>query len=305
MESVLARLDETVAQAPDVPALAAFGRVWRARELAERSARMAAAFARLGVGPDKPLGLLLPPVPTAAMAALAALRCGAPLVACDPLRGEEAIGKELRGLGHGVLVTLDLTRVQDRWLPHLADTELDAVLVDKMAELLPFPRNLLMPLLRGGEIAAVPRDPRTAQLPALIRREPPLAPGAAPFAEAAPRPLAGTVEELLHLAGGARRWLVAQEVVDTRALTALLAPVVAGRETVVLPRLDPRTVAAALHHEQPQVAVISARVADQLVEQPAPSTSGLLIVPPELPEDKARAVAESMDARVAVWPAAA
>lgn len=313
MDELLERLDTLRTQAPDAPVLAAFGRVWRYRELDARVTRMAAAFARLGVGPERPLGLLLPAVPTAAMAALAGFRLGATVVPCDPMSPEPSLRARLRQLGDGVLVTLDLTRLQQRWLHHLDETGLHAVVVDKMAELLPFPRNLLMPLLRGGEIAALPRDPRAAALPTLMARTPEPAPETRPAAcirEAdtgvwTGEALSGAVTELLHLAGGGRRWLFAHALDGAWPLAALLAPLSAGRESIVLPRLDARTLTAALAHEQPQVAVLSAKAAETLIAQPPASPAlGLAVVPPDVPEETRDALAEALDARVVVWAGA-
>ncbi len=313
MDTLLERLDTASARTPDAPALATFGRVWRYRELANRVERMAAAFARLGVGPERPLGLLLPPVPTAAMAALACFRLGATVVPCDPMSPEPALRARLRQLEDGVLVTLDLTRLQQRWVQHLGETGLHAVVVDKMAELLPFPRNLLMPLLRGGEIAALPRDPRAAALPTLMAGTTDPAPDARAAARIrdagaglwAGDALNSAVAELLHLAGGGRRWLFAHALDGAWPLAALLAPLSGGRESVVLPRLDARTLTAALAHERPQVVVLSAKAGETLIAQPPESPAvGLAVVPSEVPPNARDALAGALDARVVAWAGA-
>lgn len=309
-DSLMARVRERAARHDGAPALAAFGRTWSYRQVLARSERMAAVLARLGVGPGRPLGLLLPPVPTAAMAAMAAFRLGATVVPCDPMQSGDALLARLRAVGPGVMLTLDLTRLQQRWVALLDETEITAVLVEKMAELLPFPRNLLMPLLRGGEIAAVPRHPRVAALARLLRAAPAMA-GAA----GAPAALLGqgerrieeshllqAVQPLVAHAGGARRWLLAHHLDGAWALAALLAPLTAGREVVVLPRVDPATAAAALAHERPQVAVLSDRLAAALAAaRPAPAGLDLAVVPPRVPADVRDALARAAGCRVVVW----
>jgi long-chain acyl-CoA synthetase len=308
-----ARILETAALKPDAPAISSFGRSWSYAELTRRAARLTGALARLEVGPDKRLGLMLPPVPTAAMAALAGLRLGTTLVPCDPLARGQALADRLGAVDRGVLVSLDLTRLQHRWLELLDASGLDAVLVDKMAELLPFPRNLLAPMLRGGELATLPRHPRTGALPRLLQAEDER-PGtldagatgglltAAGETLDAER-LAAEADQLLETVGGAGRWLIAHHPDDAWALTALLAPLAAGREVLLLPRLDARTVATALERERPRVAVVSAGVAAALADRPPAVASGLemLVVPAGLDAKTRDRLAHAAGARVAVW----
>jgi long-chain acyl-CoA synthetase len=309
---VTARILDAAVARGEQTAIASFGRTWTYAQLTARAGRMTGALARLDVGPDKRLGLLLPPVPTAAMAALAGLRLGATLVPCDPLARGETLADRLSGIASGVLLSLDLTRLQHRWLELLDDSALDAVLVDKMAELLPFPRNLMAPLLRGGELATLPRHPRTGALPRLLQAE-----GERPGTLDASRSggilradgsradadqLAAAVDGLLEMAGGAGRWLVAQHPEDAWALTALLAPLTAGREVVLLPRLDARTVATALDQAAPRVAVFGPRVAEALADRPPATASlDLAVVPPGVDAELRDRLAGAIGARVAVW----
>ena len=309
---VTARILDTAVARGEQTAISSFGRSWTYAQLTARAGRMTGALARLDVGPDKRLGLLLPPVPTAAMAALAGLRLGATLVPCDPLARGEALADRLSGIASGVLLSLDLTRLQHRWLELLDDSALDAVLVDKMAELLPFPRNLLAPLLRGGELATLPRHPRTGALPRLLQAEGER-PGTLDASDSAgilradasradADQLAAAVDGLLEMAGGAGRWLVAQHPEDAWALTALLAPLTAGREVVLLPRLDARTVATALEQATPRIAVFGPKVAEALAERPPTSASlDLAVVPPEVDAELRDRLAGAIGARVAVW----
>nr|WP_242480711.1 AMP-binding protein [Rhodovibrio sodomensis] len=309
---IAARILETAVARGEQTAISSFGRSWSYAQLTARAGRMTGALARLEVGPDKRLGLLLPPVPTAAMAAMAGLRLGATLVPCDPLARGNGLADRLSGIAAGVLVSLDLTRLQHRWLDLLDDSALDAVLVDKMAELLPFPRNLMAPLLRGGELATLPRHPRTGALPRLLQAEGER-PGTldasasagvlrADGSRADADQLADAVDRLLDLAGGAGRWLIAQHPEDAWALSALLTPLTAGREVVLLPRLDARTVAAALDQTAPRVAVLSPRVAEALADTPPPSAPlDLAVVPPTVDETLRDRLATAVGARVAVW----
>ena len=310
-DSLKDRMSDSITMNPEARALSTFGRSWRYGELAERVERMTDTLDRLGVGPGRRLGLLLPPVPTGAMAMLAAFRLGAEVVAVNPMqRGDELLDR-LSVLDDGVLVTLDLTRLQDRWVRVFPDLGLEAVLVEKMSELLPFPRNILMPMMRGGEIASIPRNDRTAPLPKVLRaaavgREWPRVAGASVRAAGGPASSEAAVlrgvDALLRIAGGAKRWMLVHHLDAPWAMTALMAPLTAGRDLVLMPRLDRRTVARALAKERPQVALLSAAVAEELAEKPPePGTLDLAVVPPGVENKTRKLLKRATGCRVEVW----
>lgn len=311
--SLANRVAEAAALTPDATALSSFGRRWSYAELAERTRRMTGTLARLDVGPDKRLGLLLPPVPTAAMAALAGLRLGAEVVPCDPQLRDDDLAKSLARIGSGVLLSLDLTRLQERWLAASGALELDAVLIDKMAELLPFPRNLLAPLMRGGEIAPTPRHPGISALPKQLSAEAARAntldlssDGVLLDANAEPigePQLTQAADRLLQIAGGAGRWLLAHQIDSPWAITSLLTPLSAGREALLLPRLDARTVATAIQQERPSIALLSAGAAHSMVQSPPEAaTLNRLVVPPDSDKATRQELAQATGAEVFAWP---
>lgn len=311
-DSLHARVKDSAELAPNARALSTFGRVWPYAEMVERMDRLSDALDRLGVGPGRRLGLLIPPVPTGAMALLAAFRLGAEVVPINPMYRDEELLARLDALQDGVLLTLDLTRLQDRWVSVFPELALEAVLVEKMSELLPFPRNLLMPMMRGGEIASIPRNDRTAALPGILKtasverdwpETPPAslrAAGGASYAEAA---VLAAIDALLAIAGGAGRWMLAHHLESPWAMAALAAPLTAGREAIVLPRLDRVTVARAVEKERPQIAVLSTGVAEALADAPPePGALDLAVLPSAAGEDLQHRLQAAAGCRVALWP---
>lgn len=303
------RVRQMAERAPQAVAVDCFERRWSYGLLTERAARLASVLADLGVGPDKRLGLLLPPCPTAVAATLAGLRLGAAVVPCDPMAQRDVLAARLRDVEAGILVTLDLTRLQHRLLAAIDSTAIEGVLVERMAELLPFPKNVLAPLMRGGEIAQLPQDPRWHALPrrlahaaAYERQETAGGEVIDPDGRSvdATRIASGAAD--LAAGSGEGCWLFAHPVTSAWALSALLAPVTAGRETVICPRLDADTVASAVARSSPQVAVLSPDLARGLAGR-AERFAHLphALVPPATPDSDRAALARATGAHVQAW----
>jgi len=85
-----------------------FGQSQTFAGLNEQSRRLAGALAGLGVGPGRPVGMLLPNIPEYITALQATWLTGAPALQLSPLMVAEEIAKWLEATGCHVVVTLDL-----------------------------------------------------------------------------------------------------------------------------------------------------------------------------------------------------
>jgi len=123
------------------------------------------------------------------------------------------------------------------------------VVVERFTDLLPFPRNLLAPLLRGGGIATLPPDPRFMRYGDFIRaavdaRSPERAPpGPLELADEVVEPdaLLKKVMGAAAPAPGRERWLIAASLAEIDVLAQALRALHAGADLVLSPRLDRRT----------------------------------------------------------------
>ena len=96
----------------------------------------------------------------------AVLKAGGTVVSYNPLYAEREIAHQIEDSETDLMVTLDLALLLPKLEPMLARTRLKAIIVGKMADILPFPKKLLFPLVKAREIAKVPgRRP-----PHLVRR---------------------------------------------------------------------------------------------------------------------------------------
>jgi long-chain acyl-CoA synthetase len=82
------------------------------------------------------------------------------VVSYNPLYAEREIAHQIEDSETDLMVTLDLVLLLPKLEPMLARTRLKAIIVGKMADILPFPKKLLFPLVKARELARVPDDGR-------------------------------------------------------------------------------------------------------------------------------------------------
>jgi long-chain acyl-CoA synthetase len=105
----LSSLLETTAQRfPNRAACTLYGKATSFTQLAEQSRRFATALARLGAGPGKRVGMLLPNIPEYLIALQATWLTGATALQLSPLMVTEELAKWIEMTGCHMIVTLDL-----------------------------------------------------------------------------------------------------------------------------------------------------------------------------------------------------
>lgn len=150
---VFALLDDTAHRFGDRPAFDFLGKVYTWAELANAANHFAKGLQARGYGPGSTIGLLLPNCPFYLVAYYGALKAGCRLVNFNPLYSAREIKAQIDDSGTELLVTLDLAATFDKARAVLETTHLKGIIVCRFIDVLPFPKNLLYPLLRGREIA--------------------------------------------------------------------------------------------------------------------------------------------------------
>jgi long-chain acyl-CoA synthetase len=152
--------DQAVQRYADGPCLDFLGRVWSYQQIGRLVDRAAAGLQALGVGPGTKVGLFLPNCPYFVICFFAVLTAGGTVVSYNPLYAEREIAHQIEDSDTDLMVTLDLALLLPKLEPMLARTRLKAIIVGKMADILPFPKKLLFPLIKARELANVPEDGR-------------------------------------------------------------------------------------------------------------------------------------------------
>ena len=152
--------DQAVERYAENPCLDFLGRVWTYRQVGRLVDRAAAGLQALGVGAGTKVGLFLPNCPYFVICFFAVLKAGGTVVSYNPLYAAREIAHQIEDSETDLMVTLDLALLLRKLEPMLARTRLKAIIVGKMADILPFPKSLLFPLVKAREIAKVPDDGR-------------------------------------------------------------------------------------------------------------------------------------------------
>ena len=188
--------------------------------------------------------LFLPNTPGWARAFFAVLMAGLQPVLVDPRQSIDELEARLATSRPALILTLDIGTVLDKLLRLLPLFPHVQVRIARFAAELPFPRNLLFPLLRGGGLANVPDDPRFGRIETL--EAVPSGPSDAwqgplmmPQGEVSQSDLAADIALLKAQATAEDRWLLATPLASPAGLTALFAALDAGSALLLNPRLDP------------------------------------------------------------------
>jgi long-chain acyl-CoA synthetase len=150
-----ALVDDAAARFPNKPAIDFLGRTYTFAELKALTDRAAAGFRALGVTKGTKVGLFLPNCPQFVISYFAILKAGGTVVNYSPLYSEPELRHQIEDSGTEIMVTLNLQLLYPKMQSLLGKTKLRHLVVGTMAEVLPFPKNLLFPLVRRKDIAAV------------------------------------------------------------------------------------------------------------------------------------------------------
>ncbi len=169
--SLVQMLDDAVAKYGDKPFLTFQGKTYSYREVGDLSTRFAKGLKGLGVGPGIQVGLYLPNCPFYPIAFFGILKAGARVVNYSPLDAARELTLKIGDSETDYLVTLSLNVLYPNVAKLLGSTRLKKVIVADLQDVLPFPKNFLFPLVKGKEIAKVPRDDRHVRFKDLLAND--------------------------------------------------------------------------------------------------------------------------------------
>ena len=138
-------LDRTAKQFPEKTALIFQGFTLSFRQLKDMVDRFAACLTTFGVKQGDAVALLLPNVIPCVAAYFAILKIGAISVMNNPLYSDPELDHQFNDSGAKVLVTLDL--LGNRMIDLRPKTKIKQIVYTSIGDYLPFPKNLLFPLV--------------------------------------------------------------------------------------------------------------------------------------------------------------
>ncbi len=158
VKPMYALMDDAAARFADQPCIDFLDRRYSYAEIGRLVNRAAKGLKALGVGPGIKVGLCLPNTPYFVICYFAVLKAGGTLVNFNPLYTERELIHQIEDSESDVMVTLDVVSVYDKLAGILGRTRLKKLVVCRMAEALPFPRNWLYPWVMRHEVARIPAD---------------------------------------------------------------------------------------------------------------------------------------------------
>ena len=138
-------LNRTAARSPDHIALIFQGYKVTFKELKEMVDRFATCLAGFGIRQGDAVSILLPNVIPCVAAYFAILRLGAIAVMNNPLYSDRELKYQFTDSGSKVLITIDL--LANRMINLRPETAIKEIIYTSIGDYLPFPKNLLFPLI--------------------------------------------------------------------------------------------------------------------------------------------------------------
>ena len=171
VKAVPALLDEAVKGYGAKPFIDFLGRRFSYAAIGALVDRAAAGFQKLGVGKGIKVGLFLPNCPQFVICYFGVMKAGGTVVNYSPLYAEKELHHQIEDSHTDIMVTLDLKILLPKMEQMLKETRLKKLVVGSLAEVLPFPKNLLFPLVKRGEIQSYADDERHIPFVQLVANE--------------------------------------------------------------------------------------------------------------------------------------
>lgn len=153
-------LDNAAKDYPKGKAFDFLGKKFTWAELGDAANAFAKGLQMMGVTEGQKVGLFLPNCPYFLVAYYGALKAGATVVNYNPLYSEKQLEHQIEDSETDIMVTLDLHATYDKAADMLDKTRLQHLIMCRFIDVLPFPKNLLFPVVKSKEVATWPRDER-------------------------------------------------------------------------------------------------------------------------------------------------
>lgn len=151
-------LDDAVRDFADRPFIDFYGKKLTYREGAAQVDRLAAGLQKLGINKGDRVGLFLPNCTYFIIAYFAILKIGGIVVNLNPLYVDREIVHHLTDAGLRTIFTLDMPMMVNKLDAVLGRTPLERIIICPLAQILPFPKSLLYPMVKRKDIARWSKD---------------------------------------------------------------------------------------------------------------------------------------------------
>jgi long-chain acyl-CoA synthetase len=141
-------LDATAQKFADRPAFDFLGKQYTWAEISDLVDKFAAGLQRDGLEKGMKVGLFLPNSPYFLISYYAVLKAGGTVVHFNPLYAEAELSHQIEDSETEIMITCDLKMLHEKMEKMLHATRLNKIVFCKFTDVLPFPKNVLLRLLR-------------------------------------------------------------------------------------------------------------------------------------------------------------
>ncbi|PCI49247.1 MAG: dicarboxylate--CoA ligase PimA [Alphaproteobacteria bacterium] len=153
-----ALVEDAAQDFPDCIAYDFMGKQLSYRDFLARVNRMAKGLQGLGVGKGVHVGIFLPNCPQFAIAYFGILKAGGTVVNYSPLYVEHELIAQVEDSETDIMITMDLAALYPTIHEVARKSRLKHLVVEHFSNALPFPKNILFRLLKGGMVARIIQD---------------------------------------------------------------------------------------------------------------------------------------------------
>lgn len=164
-------LDDAAIHHADRPCIDFLDRQMSYRDVDGMVTKIAKGLQDLGVQKGTKVGLFLPNCPYSIICFFAILKAGGTVVNYNPLYVTREIEQQVDDSETEIMITLDLQQLLPKLEPLLGKSRLKAIVVARLADCLPFPKNLLYSVFKRGDIAKIPNEPAVVPFDQLLAND--------------------------------------------------------------------------------------------------------------------------------------
>lgn len=157
---VFSMLQDTVERFPSHPAFDFLGKKYTWSDIHEAAQKLAKGLQDLGVKKGQNIGIFLPNSPYFVVSYYGILMTGATVVNLNPLYAEDELSHLIEDSEIDMVISLDLRMLHDKMSKMMQSTRLSRIIVCPFTEILPFPKNMLFPIIKRSEMATIETDKR-------------------------------------------------------------------------------------------------------------------------------------------------
>jgi long-chain acyl-CoA synthetase len=264
-------LDNTAPKYPDRPSVRFFGKQYTFAQMLDFSNRFAAGLRNLGIQKGDKVGILLPNCPQYIIAYYGILKAGGVVVPLNPLYTARELSFHIENSGAETVVTIPM--FMDKVAELRGSTPLKRIICGRLADFLPFPLNVIQGL-REGRLVNGSHDPGLVRFKDLLAtpvpsdfRSTPVDPDEMAvliYSGGTTGVAKGIMLSHFSIVANAYQmitWASLNTEARTLAVLPLFhgfgmsvnmnAPILAGAETILVPRFKAKEVVKMIHQQRP------------------------------------------------------